>query len=213
MKFCHSCGKPYQEGTAYCEQCGAQLTQATAPEAAVQDVVYAQAQGGQGKVHCANPQCRSTALSPVVETSLNTTTHGKGYSGTQGCLGYLLFGPCGLLCGNCGQSQTTTTKSTNRTYWVCQKCGNKFRNLQDLEEEIANMDKNSTVFIALSAFMGILMIILWGCAAYLGGAVGMFVVWFSIFMIVFLGIAGIGHFKKVKQLKEERESLLRNCFD
>lgn len=213
MKFCHSCGTQYQEGTAYCEQCGAQLTQAATRSATVQDVVYAQTRGNQGKVHCSNPQCRSTALSPIVETTMNTTTRGSGYSGTQGCLGYLLFGPCGLLCGNCGNSQTTTTQSTNRTYWVCQDCGNKFRNLQDLEAEITKLQKRLPLVGACSAVMAICVVILWVCAAQVGGTVGTFIVWLSILVAVLTGIIVLSSFNQVKKLKQEQEDLLRNCFD
>lgn len=78
------------------------------------------------------PQCGNEDLQAVTET--NTLTTGKNYSAGQGCLGFLLLGPLGLLCGSCGQHQKTTT--VNNTYWVCPKCGKKFRNPDDLRHQI-----------------------------------------------------------------------------
>ena len=43
----------------------------------------------------------------------------------------LMFGPCGLLCGNCGSS-ASTAQTKNKTFWICRDCGYKFRNLNDL---------------------------------------------------------------------------------
>lgn len=42
------------------------------------------------------------------------------FGGLQACCGFLLMGPLGLLCGLCGQSESTSE------YWVCHDCGNTF---------------------------------------------------------------------------------------
>ncbi|SFG70909.1 hypothetical protein SAMN04487761_14025 [Lachnospiraceae bacterium C7] len=50
-------------------------------------------------------------------------SHGTDYSAGKGCIGALLFGPIGLLCGACGGGR----KIKNTHYWVCQQCGYKWR--------------------------------------------------------------------------------------
>lgn len=87
--------------------------------------------------HCGNPQLQ-------VFNETNTQTTGKGYSSGKGCLGYLLLGPLGLLCGSCGSGQKTTT--TNTTYWICPKCGNRFRAPDDIRKEIST---NNHKFVAI----------------------------------------------------------------
>lgn len=77
------------------------------------------------------PQCGNTELQVVNET--NVETKGKDFSGSKGCLGYILFGPLGVLCGSCGSGKKTTT--TNTTYWTCPKCGKKFRAPDDLRKD------------------------------------------------------------------------------
>lgn len=66
------------------------------------------------------PRCGSTHVQIVNE--VNTET--KGYGAGKGCLGYLIFGPIGLLCGMCGMGES---KTKTQSYWVCNQCGNKFR--------------------------------------------------------------------------------------
>lgn len=52
-----------------------------------------------------------------------TQTTGKDFSAGKGCIGYLLFGWIGLLCGLCGEGQKTKT----RQYWICGNCGHKWK--------------------------------------------------------------------------------------
>ena len=42
------------------------------------------------------------------------------FGGLQAYCGFILMGPLGLLCGLCGQSESTSE------YWVCHDCGNTF---------------------------------------------------------------------------------------
>lgn len=69
------------------------------------------------------PKCGSTHLQAVSETH----THGKikGFGVGKGCLGTLLIGPFGWLCGLCGMGKGSV-KSTTSTKRMCMKCGNKF---------------------------------------------------------------------------------------
>ena len=90
------------------------------------------------------PRCGCKELQVTTET--NTQTTGSDYSAGQGCLGFLLFGPLGLLCGACGQGKTTNT--TQNTYWICPKCGKRFENPDDIEKKINATQ--SPVFAALT---------------------------------------------------------------
>jgi DNA-directed RNA polymerase subunit RPC12/RpoP len=89
------------------------------------------------------PNCRNTNLQTTVEND----TKG-GHSAARGCLGFLFFGPLGILCGN------KKIQTQSRTYWVCQNCGNKFRNFQELiAEEHAKFTSciKSAVLLVLAA--------------------------------------------------------------
>lgn len=50
-------------------------------------------------------------------------TKGKDFSFSKGCLGALIFGPIGVLCGACGGGK----KTHNDRYWVCNRCGHQFK--------------------------------------------------------------------------------------
>lgn len=91
------------------------------------------------------PNCGSKNLQITTETKTQTT--GSNYSAGKGCLGYLLFGPLGLLCGACGKGQTTTT--TNDTYWVCANCGKRFAHPDELRKKIKELQSQSVVFPAM----------------------------------------------------------------
>lgn len=65
------------------------------------------------------PKCESINCQIINEVH----TKGKDFSAGKGCLGALIFGPLGLLCGACGKGKETT----NTNYWVCNSCGNKWK--------------------------------------------------------------------------------------
>ncbi len=60
------------------------------------------------------PECGSENVQYATKTS------GGGFSAGDSCLGYLLLGPLGLLCGACGSGTST------QEFWVCRDCGNRF---------------------------------------------------------------------------------------
>lgn len=91
--------------------------------------------------------------------STSAKSSGGGYSGSKGCLGWLLFGPIGLLCGTIGQKQRISVSTENRLYWVCSQCGYKFRNVDDwrteLDEKIRRQKVNYiciVIFAVLTLF-------------------------------------------------------------
>lgn len=123
------------------------------------------------------PECGSEDLQIVRDTDVKTT--GKNYSGGQGCLGFLMFGPLGLLCGNCGQGQKTQV--LQKTYWVCSKCGHKFRDPEEWRKEVTEYRQVGLSAIGIGAGLGLLMLITGAselglfCGLLLGaGGVGLF---------------------------------------
>jgi hypothetical protein len=62
-------------------------------------------------------------------------------SASSSCLGYLLLGPIGLLLG------VGSVKSKIEMYWVCQNCGNKWR---DRKEYIKEATKSIIVAIVIT---------------------------------------------------------------
>lgn len=101
MKYCTQCGAQNSSTANNCASCGASLKNDTITVGAV----------------C--PRCGSSNCQAVTQTDVS----GGGYSASNGCCGYILFGPLGLLCGACGSK----TKSQNTTYWICPNCNNKFK--------------------------------------------------------------------------------------
>lgn len=87
---------------------------------------------GHGAVHC--PKCGSDRL--LSGTDVTTTTKSSGYKSGLGCLGFLMWGPLGLLCGLCGMGSKTTTKVKDK--FICQDCGNEFPTIEEKKRELAS---------------------------------------------------------------------------
>ncbi len=60
------------------------------------------------------PRCQSENV------QYSTKTTGSNYGKSEGCCGFLLMGPFGLLCGLCGNDVET------KEFWICHNCGHKF---------------------------------------------------------------------------------------
>lgn len=100
MINCPECGKEISDQANNCPNCGYVINKSSEP--AINVTVESDKSG----VKC--PHCGSNNLQAVSDVQ------GKGASFWKLCC-------CGLL-GLCGTGKTTTTH-----YWVCGKCGNKFR--------------------------------------------------------------------------------------
>lgn len=145
MKYCTNCGKQIDDGIAFCPYCGGQQPQVQQsqpqqqyqPQGPGQNGPASAAPPNSGALQC--PMCHSTDLIPTTETT--TETSGGGYGAGKGCLGWLLLGPLGLLCGLCGTGVKSESKSV--TYWVCKSCGHKFRSQADLMAEAEAKDKTA----------------------------------------------------------------------
>ena len=177
MKFCTSCGNQIEEDAGFCPHCGKRQ-----PAAATS---YTATTRGK-RLHC--PKCKNNQLSPIVETDVRGSTS--------------VHMPVG---GRMGVSDTYT-RSTHREYWMCQSCGHKFRQIENLEEELAKGRKalTGTVIIIIP------LIIIALLDLFTGGPILHILM---IPLILFDGILCVVWKKKVTKLTAEKKYLTRKCFD
>lgn len=162
---CPFCGGENDDDARYCKVCGEKFEEdehqlITSISEAMLHYDDIKTSPKYKKIHC--PRCGCNNLQATVETATSVRTTGGGYSGTKGCMGWLLFGPIGLLCGNLGQKQRMYVDTKNTSYWICSECGNKFRNLDDWKEEInskENSRKVNLVSAAIAGGLGLLFLI------------------------------------------------------
>jgi predicted RNA-binding Zn-ribbon protein involved in translation (DUF1610 family) len=143
-RYCPNCGEELPKDVKFCNKCGSEAVVEEEHEGHRHD--HSHGSGGMKKdvpsvvpsqttakesdvtgrvahdehveeIKC--PECGSTDLQAIV----NSNTHGRGGSISQGCCGLLLLGPVGLLCSFLGSG----TSTINTTYWICKKCGKQFR--------------------------------------------------------------------------------------
>lgn len=178
-----------------------------------------------GRYRLVCPNCGNNHLQAITETtnSVQTTTSGGGYSGTKGCLGLLLFGPFGLLCGNCGQSQTTTStaQTTTKTYWICQDCGNKFRDLKELQTDMQKAQQqwngSQTTFykVFIGIILGLAFLALYGLFGFMTENEGLGFLISSMLTAWFIWACYVGQPANYKanyeRLKKEYEELEARC--
>lgn len=143
------------------------------------------------------PNCGSRNFQVINET--NVQTKGKNYSSGKGCLGYLLLGPLGLLCGSCGQGQKTSV--TNTTYYVCDKCGEKFRRPEDLKKDIKTLEMCVNILLPLFTIMGFLFVVA-GKGAGSEMLVTMGIIYIACFAIAFALLRFLYVPKKKKELED-----------
>ena len=155
--YCPKCGKELSDDSRFCRYCGSQIqTEISNREVSVNHntvtVHTTKVESSDLDIGYFCPNCKSRKLQLISETDTSSTTSGGGYSGGKGCLGYLLLGPIGLLCGACGSQSKTVTANSTRRFWVCQDCGNKFRMPDEIRQEEEQSRKLIRVYKALLAF-------------------------------------------------------------
>ena len=225
MAFCVKCGSQVADGAAFCANCGnpqnvapaapvqaAPVAPAYAPPAApvqaapaaptyappaapVQAAPAAPAYAppaapvNRGQLHC--PNCKGINLSPIVETSID-----------------------GALTTSRGGVSATRVNNTHRNYWMCGTCGYKFRNIQNLQEEIVKMEKSvvtAAIFAVIGAILCFIFCMLANDAGFLGFLYWSFIVFTGLFAIV--SFCYIFVYKgRAGKMKQELAYLQQNCF-
>lgn len=202
MKSCPFCGRAIDDDAIYCSGCGREIdahdeiTHNPITEAMLHydEMPEPETRRKHGIVRC--PRCGEHNLHPMNETSTSVQTSGGGYSSSKGCLGWLLFGPIGLLCGGLGQKQRTSVNTVNKLFWICNECGFKFRNLDDWAKEIDIKEKQQK----LNQYSAIALVVLSLLFMMMGGGM-------ELLGILFLAIAamnGILAFTLIQIIKRER---------
>lgn len=179
MSFCSNCGSKLEEGAHFCSNCG---------QGRQNEVSAVKRTGDSGgrRLHC--PKCHSTSLSPVVETEITGGTSLNHSISRRNSVSAMQF------------------NNTHRNYWMCSECGNKFRNLQNLEEEIAKLRKAVTSAIAGLLLIAVVILL------------NIIVVGFNFLALIMILAAAIFALavpyvkNKIRELEKERVYLKRNCF-
>ena len=201
--YCKYCGKRIENDAKYCPGCGKSL---------LTDETENKAEERYHQTEYCCPVCGSRNLHILNKTDVHTS--GGGYSGGKGCLGYLIFGPLGLLCGACGKKQRVST--VNKTFFVCGNCGNSFRSLEELAEERSSLKITTILLIVLGFVLLTIMIILVSATnAFNGFSLGIMILLFSFpILIILSGYVGWGELankdKEIENLKMDMNSFLKN---
>lgn len=194
MMFCSKCGTQNPDDSKFCAGCGAALDEGGSIQSAgssqshmaevplVDDLPEIDIPSGSG-VHC--PKCKSEKIQSLTETDVQ-----GGYQAGKGCLGYLLFGPLGFLCGALGKKARMT--STNSTMFVCMECGHKFAHLDDMIAEREKKAKLSLITGVVLLILGIWFLFDDFSFEALGG------------LIIFVGACGGWHIEAKEELNDLR---------
>lgn len=193
MHYCKHCGTPLSDDAKFCPSCGKSQGEGTqhtneahsAPPPVNSNPTPPPPQNGP-KLCC--PECGSRDLQILSETNFQTSVKTKGYSNSKGCLGYLLFGPLGFLCGNCGGGgkSTVNVNTTTSNAWICKDCGNKFRTKNDILKAIEQQEnelKKSTILIVVFSVLSFFTLLLMFAKLWYSSLTGMKSMW-EIYLIM-----------------------------
>lgn len=175
----------------FCPNCGSQVTEETkfcpicgTPQNSQQSVH--RTTGTRKRLHC--PNCRSVNLTPVIES---TST----------------IGSVGRVSKNVA---LTGTNVNNKSFWMCQECGHKFRNLEDMIQENKRAYKLGKILFRLSYIFLSVFCCLMGL---LTKQMGMMIFTISL-MIAAWYVSEKCILKKMKAKWDAEERKLRkSCFD
>lgn len=180
MRYCPNCGSELADGVRFCINCGQdQQPPVSAPRKNVRKAA--------GSMHC--PQCKSGDISPIVETDITGGTSFNHSFSKRNSVSAMQF------------------NNTHRNYWMCSNCGCKFRNLQNLEEELKN-----TQGIVKRGMIGVILLIVL-CLLFTM-TIGFSV--FSVLCIIVVSLCAIAIVilrKRISDMQQEQVYLKKNCFD
>ena len=179
MSFCKKCGYQLTEDSKFCPKCGETIENDG-------NTKKANPTKGGKRVHC--PKCGDTTLTPATES---TTTGGN----VRRNLG--------------GQSATITMNTVHRNYWLCHACGHKFRNIENLEEEIAVTEKKSKSFITCGIIFVIAAILIFIINI---PVLSMFAGLVMIIAGIAMAVSGLMAKSSINAMKQELAYLKENCF-
>lgn len=180
MQFCRNCGKELSVGAHFCANCG-QEQKASVP---LQKTVRT---GTSKRLHC--PECKSHDISPVVETEITGGTAMNHSFSKRNSVSAMQF------------------NNTHRNYWMCSSCGCKFRNLQNLEEELKNTKNlvvRGIIGIALLVVLLLFNNSVFGFGLFSG---------FYIFVIILVVISLFILKNRISKLSNEQAYLKKKCFN
>jgi DNA-directed RNA polymerase subunit RPC12/RpoP len=182
-----------EDGSNFCMACGANVNGQRSEQQAHTD----QSHGAANKrLHC--PKCGSVHFSPVVES---TNTGGVAVShGVTRRVGVTTY----------------SSNTTHRNYWLCQDCGTKFRNLQNLKEELASDTKSLKVWSVLAIIttaISLLFVLLTAVQKYLFMRIWCAIALFGIGTIALVfALIWFMTKNKVEKMTKEKEYLEKYCF-
>lgn len=134
------------------------------------------------KLHC--PNCKSHNISISTESSVG-----------------------GAVTSTYGNTSVTSVSNTHRNFWFCSDCGTKFRNIQNLEDEINKCKYTHFIAWIIGAILAIIFIV-----AIKNSVIGFLLFPFAIGAVVFI-IMGFVSKSKLDKKKKELEYLKENCFN
>ena len=184
MSICPNCNTNLPDGSAFCTSCGTKIGTAAPPQAPANPV-----QGG--KLHC--PNCKSHNLQVTTESSVTgaVSTHSRN-----------------------GRFSSTHVSNNHQTFWVCNDCGTKFRNIQSLEEEINKYKIQPILFFVLAAIAAVLALV-WYINSQnnpLGPLFGVYIGASVIAGVIFL-CCGFSWKGKLAKMRAELADLKNRCFN
>ncbi len=134
---CKKRGALLPENSSFCNVCGEPVEESAENQVNIQDPNLADdiledtvTNAAKSMVTC--PKCGNAYMRMQVQKNVHTSTS-DGYSASDGCCGYILFGPLGLLCGVGGNQKTNVTETSSKL-WACDNCGNTFRDREEIKE-------------------------------------------------------------------------------
>ena len=147
------------------------------------------------RLHC--PHCRSEQLIVVSEAGETTgvATHGR-------------------MTRNTGMT-TYNTRTVNRHYWMCKECGHKFRNLEDLNNELVKETKNEKVLKIVAIVFGLLTLLI---VIPIVSNLTLLLI-FSVPLLLLIGLDLVFYLawrstkKKVESMTLDKAYLEQHCFD
>lgn len=180
MSFCVNCGNELNDGARFCSNCGHdQQTSIAAPKSP--------RTGGNKRLHC--PECKSSDIAPIVETNITGGTSFNHSFSKRNSVSAMQF------------------NNTHRNYWMCSSCGCKFRNLQNLEEELKNTKNLVTRGVIGLVLLSILFFFFTATIGFGGFSI------LCIFVVILSVVAIIILKNRISNMSEERAYLKKRCFD